>query len=53
MPVDTDITLKPIGDKQHVVLKNTKATVTPSFVYIYLSNLFNGDKLLGKSQDRP
>jgi hypothetical protein len=48
MPIETDMTLQQIGDRQHVVLKNTKATVTPSVVYIYLSNLFNGDKLLGK-----
>jgi hypothetical protein len=49
MPIDTDMTLQTIGKNQHVVLKNTKATVTPSRVHLYLSNLFNGDKLLGKS----
>jgi hypothetical protein len=48
MSIETDMTLETIGDSQHVVLKNTKATVTPSFLHMYLSNLFNGDNLLGK-----
>jgi hypothetical protein len=49
MALETDLILKPIGNSQHVALKNTQATVTPSRAYLYLSNLFNGDKLLGKS----
>jgi hypothetical protein len=49
LPVETDLTLEQIGGSQHVVLKNTKATVTPTRVYMHLTNLFNGDKLLGKA----
>ncbi|PNF31910.1 hypothetical protein B7P43_G07901 [Cryptotermes secundus] len=48
LTVETDLTLKQIENREHVVLKNSQVTVTPSRMYVYLSNLFNGDKLLGK-----
>ena len=39
------------GVKYHVT-KNAKATVEPSYALYNLTNLFNGDRLLGKVQCR-
>ncbi|KDR22098.1 protein takeout-like [Zootermopsis nevadensis] len=42
-----DWDLKQMGDYRHMILKNSKAEIKPSRAFIHLSNLFDGDKLLG------
>lgn len=47
MTYDFDFTVEPRNGNNFMVLKNTRATVTPERAYLRLTNLFNGDKTLG------
>jgi hypothetical protein len=45
---DLDIGVQPIGSTKHLVLKDIRASLLPSRVYIHLKNLFGNDTVLGK-----
>jgi hypothetical protein len=45
---DTDYALKPISGKLHMVLQNATCLVRSGRTYIHLTNLFNGNEVLGK-----
>jgi hypothetical protein len=45
---DFDYTLETRDGKQYMVLKNPMSNSAPSRIYIHLTNLFNGNELLGK-----
>lgn len=45
---DTDYALKPISGKLHMVLQNATCAVRSGRTYIHLTNLFNGNEVLGK-----
>jgi hypothetical protein len=45
---DTDYSLQPIRGKIHMVLENGKSTVWSGRTYVHLTNLFNGNEVLGK-----
>ncbi|GFG36381.1 hypothetical protein Cfor_06100, partial [Coptotermes formosanus] len=44
---DHDYTLEPIKGDIYMVVRNATSTLEPSMAYIHLTNLFNGDPLLG------
>jgi hypothetical protein len=46
--IDCDFTKETIRGTQHLIVKNAKATVNPSRMYIHGTNLLNADKVLGK-----
>ena len=48
LPADLDFSVQPIGSTKHLVVKDVRATVLPSRVYIHLTNLLGNDTLLGK-----
>jgi hypothetical protein len=43
-----DWSLEQRGEYQHLTLRDPEAAVKPSRAHIHLSNLFDGDKFLGK-----
>jgi hypothetical protein len=45
---DHDFTLEPMNGDVYMVIQNPGTTVTPTRAYIQLSNLFNGDPVLGE-----
>jgi hypothetical protein len=45
---DHDYTLEPINGDIHMLVQNPQTTVIPGRVYIHLTNLFNGDSVLGE-----
>jgi hypothetical protein len=45
---ETDYSLEPIRGKLHMVLKNATCAVWSGRTYIHLTNLFNGNEVLGK-----
>lgn len=45
---DIDIGVQPIGSTKHLVLKDVRATVLPSRMYMHLKNLLSNDTVLGK-----
>jgi hypothetical protein len=47
---DHDYTLEPIKGDIYMVVRNATSTLEPSMAYIHLTNLFNGDPLLGECQ---
>jgi hypothetical protein len=45
---DHDYSLEPLDGDKYMVIHNPRATVTPGRAYIQLTNLFNGDPVLGE-----
>jgi len=45
---DLDLGVQPIGSTKHLILKDVKASLLPSRVYIHVKNLFGNDTVLGK-----
>ncbi|KDR22095.1 protein takeout-like [Zootermopsis nevadensis] len=51
MSVEGDFVQEIVGETQHAVVNNPRATMDPSRMYVLLTNLFNGDKVLGKQMN--
>jgi hypothetical protein len=45
---DHDFTLEPRNGEVYLVIQNPRTTVTPARAHIQLTNLFNGDPVLGE-----
>jgi hypothetical protein len=45
---DHDFTLEPTNGDTYMVIQSPRTTVTPARAYIKLTNLFNGDPILGE-----
>jgi hypothetical protein len=45
---DHDFTLEPTDGDIYMVIHNPRTTVTPARAYFTLTNLFNGDPMLGE-----
>jgi hypothetical protein len=48
-----DWDLEQIGAYTHMTIKNSIAAIKPSRAFIHFSNLFGGDKVLGKRANLP
>jgi len=45
---DLDFGMQTVGSAKHLVLKEVKASVLPSRMYVHLKNLRSNDTVLGK-----
>ncbi|XP_069681787.1 protein takeout-like isoform X2 [Periplaneta americana] len=48
---DHDFTIEPKNGNNYMVQKNPRASVFPERAYFHMTNLFNGDKTLGKQMN--